>query len=95
MNILFLGTEHISIPAIQEVVAGSNITLECSSDLPEATSSSWSKLAQPANIQVSNPLTHVTLQQQCEYQCVIEDESTGNLVFSATINLRVIGERMR
>ena len=91
--ILFLGTEHINVPAIQEVVAGSNITLECSSDLLEATVSSWKELS--GDVQVSNPLIHVTLQQQGEYECTIQDGRNGHPVFSTTINLRVVGKNLK
>lgn len=87
--VLYIAEQSINAPAIQQVVAGSDIELQCSSEIP-GTSTIFSDSNGPLT---SATLHEVHLDQQGEYNCLVIDlTADGNNIYTTTIQLQVIGK---
>lgn len=80
----------VEVPEVHEAVAGGNVTLNCSSNIP-GTRVRWRR--DPVSPFISKDLLEeVTSSQSGTYECVvIETASGGNEIYTVTSRLHVIG----
>ena len=83
---------NVTAPAVQQVVAGEDITLQCSSVIP-GTDTRWRRDSESPFIP-SGLLQQVTLSQSGQYECVvIERGSGGSAIYTVISQLHVIGTK--
>lgn len=74
------------MPRVQEVVAGEDIDLECTSSIPD-TFTRWKRNSEFLS---SSVLVEVNLAQSGSYECVVLDSSLSS-IYTVIIELHVIG----
>ncbi len=88
-----LAADSVSVPAVQQVVAGEDVTLQCSSAIP-GTSTRWRRVSDSSTIP-DGMLQQVNLNQSGLYECVvIETASGGSSIYTTMTELLIIGIAM-